>query len=571
MTYRYAFCMLTLFDFRNMTHMYKHFVKFHRKLDELRFSDMYCDVTIVCEETSFRCHRAILAAACPYFHTMFSIQMRESAAESVVLPQMNAETFREVLQFVYTGDTAITSDNICNLIVASDFLNLESMEDLCVQYIQEGSQIKHILKILSFAYAVDKLSLVDALVDYVVRYFKQFLESKEFCEIPFQFLHRMLINPKCVDKLELSTFARDDLRDAIIRWIKHSEEERLSYIDKLIELGQFEDAPSAKFEFICALTSDKSSQTEKEVHFESLIAENENLLSVFIKFRGDNEVSDLDRVKVYQINKDPVSVSMCKAWVSEFCHTYMKCVAINNSSLYCLNYSQRGMEFSISSSVDMRSKQILKSPPHDTYAFDLHEMQNNVLLYDMKVNDLHSYNRELDEWFPVPQMKKRKKVACVTVCNDTDLIYVIGGGDYGNVFSSPSNTVQVLDYRVGKWWELPQTITKHMAGATCSYRGKIYVISGASRQEISNCEVYNPVAGKWELIESPDAAFNHHRLIPYENELWVVGGMRNLEYNLGVHIYNPVSNKWRFSDLYTKFKCGRVFDVLDSVIFQFYQ
>ena len=56
-------------------------------------------------------------------------------AESVVLQEMNAVTFQEVLRFIYTGDALIKSDNIFSLIVASDFLCLDGLEELCIQYL----------------------------------------------------------------------------------------------------------------------------------------------------------------------------------------------------------------------------------------------------------------------------------------------------------------------------------------------------------------------------------------------------------------------------------------------------
>ena len=99
----------------------KHIAKFYSKLDEFRNLEKYADYTIVCEQTNFRCHRVALASACPYFDTMFSIEMMEKNVESVTLPGMSSVTFEEVLRFIYTGTAAINTDNIYSLIVACDF------------------------------------------------------------------------------------------------------------------------------------------------------------------------------------------------------------------------------------------------------------------------------------------------------------------------------------------------------------------------------------------------------------------------------------------------------------------
>ncbi len=53
---------------------------------------------------SFHVHRAILAARCPYFHTLFSAGMADSAVRELPLPDADPDAFAVLLQYMYGGE-----------------------------------------------------------------------------------------------------------------------------------------------------------------------------------------------------------------------------------------------------------------------------------------------------------------------------------------------------------------------------------------------------------------------------------------------------------------------------------
>ncbi len=52
---------------------------------------------------SFRAHRAILAARCPFFRTLFDSGMADSAARVLPLPDADTDAFAVLLQYMYRG------------------------------------------------------------------------------------------------------------------------------------------------------------------------------------------------------------------------------------------------------------------------------------------------------------------------------------------------------------------------------------------------------------------------------------------------------------------------------------
>ena len=55
----------------------KHRQELLERLDILRKHDSFCDVTIAVKDKEFKAHRAVLAAASPFFLTLLTSNMKE--------------------------------------------------------------------------------------------------------------------------------------------------------------------------------------------------------------------------------------------------------------------------------------------------------------------------------------------------------------------------------------------------------------------------------------------------------------------------------------------------------------
>ncbi len=53
---------------------------------------------------SFRVHRAVLAARCPFFRTLFNAGMADSAARELPLPDADPDAFAVLLRYMYGGE-----------------------------------------------------------------------------------------------------------------------------------------------------------------------------------------------------------------------------------------------------------------------------------------------------------------------------------------------------------------------------------------------------------------------------------------------------------------------------------
>ncbi len=55
-------------------------------------------------QRSFRVHRAVLAARCPFFRTLFNAGMADSAARELPLPDADPDAFAVLLRYMYGGE-----------------------------------------------------------------------------------------------------------------------------------------------------------------------------------------------------------------------------------------------------------------------------------------------------------------------------------------------------------------------------------------------------------------------------------------------------------------------------------
>ncbi|KAJ7990809.1 hypothetical protein DPEC_G00290760 [Dallia pectoralis] len=76
------------------------------KFDKMRKRELLCDITLIVEDVQFKAHKALLAASSGYFSLMFTAE--EQISQSTYrLEGMAADTFRAVLEFIYSAQVSV--------------------------------------------------------------------------------------------------------------------------------------------------------------------------------------------------------------------------------------------------------------------------------------------------------------------------------------------------------------------------------------------------------------------------------------------------------------------------------
>jgi len=105
-------------------------------VSQLQLSSSLVDVTITCSSgQTIRCHKIILAAASPYFQTLFS----ENTAKHpvVLLPHVDFPELQDVVQYVYRGEVSLPHARLPAFLSLSRSLQLSGLEQFVKKDIKD--------------------------------------------------------------------------------------------------------------------------------------------------------------------------------------------------------------------------------------------------------------------------------------------------------------------------------------------------------------------------------------------------------------------------------------------------
>ena len=102
------------------------------RLDILRKNESFVDVKLLVKDKEFAAHKAVLAAASPFFLSLLTSDMRESKEHliRIELEKATASVMEDVLQYIYTGNVSVTEENAHNLMATADYLLLPGLKTM---------------------------------------------------------------------------------------------------------------------------------------------------------------------------------------------------------------------------------------------------------------------------------------------------------------------------------------------------------------------------------------------------------------------------------------------------------
>ena len=156
------------------------------QMNELRKEGAFCDVIIECDDgETFQGHRIVLASASPYFRAMFSHNMQESQQKLVKIRQIESRVMDELFNFSYTGKAKLVAkehDFVESLLLASNMLQFQQVEDACVKFIREHVTVKSLYKFWQLAQEHPQIALNSVINDFIVKHFAKVVQTPGNCQ-----------------------------------------------------------------------------------------------------------------------------------------------------------------------------------------------------------------------------------------------------------------------------------------------------------------------------------------------------------------------------------------------------
>ena len=107
-----------------------------KDMNDLRVNGSFVDVTFVVGQRRFPAHRNVMAAAHPYFRTMFQSGLEESRTPDVEMVT-EPDAFAVFLEYTYTGVALIGEDNVLPLFLFSKLIGEHCLRDECLKVMEE--------------------------------------------------------------------------------------------------------------------------------------------------------------------------------------------------------------------------------------------------------------------------------------------------------------------------------------------------------------------------------------------------------------------------------------------------
>lgn len=211
-----------------------------KQFNELRTTtgNGLCDCIIMVEGNPHPIHRSFLAACSPYFRALFTSNMKESTSAFVDIRGISDQTFKLIINFMYTGEIALSETNITDIYPAARLFQLELLQKICCDYFLNQLCASNCLGIWRYACTFSDSHLERCSWTYLCSNFVEVAKNEEFLNASKSEICR-IISSDCLDLVnELDTYS------AVVRWIQHDLSSRKTQFANLLSNIRFSLLPT---------------------------------------------------------------------------------------------------------------------------------------------------------------------------------------------------------------------------------------------------------------------------------------------------------------------------------------
>ena len=500
----------------------------------------YNDVTIVVKGTEFPCHRCILAAYSGYFKTIFESDFSERYSRKIQLTgplddEITQMTFNIVLDFCYGKKSIVTSENVYDVTLASDYLQVDNLKMQCVDFMRTSLGPNNWLKIYRCAVKLNQKSLIKSClqnfaavsncIDFknflfeeffsVVKHLKTELKSaklfqtilswvKETDETDQHYFFEKLMELVDFNSMNVGYLQKTVLQEnlaissiPILQKLTHVLANRLQHNEASILIAGGDGKSSTSFEkyYPSTKTFSKCNSSPKPCDSAAVAVQDGYL---YVAGGKCNEAN----IQIYDVNDDHW---VCEEGVLRTSRTEAA-AAVINGKLYIVggmnNFFQRlssTESFQINGTAC--SPQSRDSVPKLKHARSFHSAvarKDSIYVIggfdgDFRLNSCESLNVVSRERRDIASLHKARNALAAVLFEDH--IVAIGGFDGKDSLSA----VESYSFAFNQWTVTRSMMIARSALCACVLDNKIYVVGGHRSNTI---EVYDPRLLSWKLFEN---------------------------------------------------------------------
>ena len=129
------------------------------------------------------------------------------------MKDIDPDVLDRIVEFIYTGHLDVTVDNVQDLLAAASLIQLESVQEICCEFLKEHLEPANCLGIRNFAEANGCTQLTEAVDVFARERFVDVYCGDEFLSHPCEHLISIISSD------ELNVTSEKEVYLAVIRWV----------------------------------------------------------------------------------------------------------------------------------------------------------------------------------------------------------------------------------------------------------------------------------------------------------------------------------------------------------------
>ena len=203
-------------------------VELMKRLNMQRQQSYFCNITLIAKEgNEFMAHRNVLSAASPFFSKLLQSEMKETEEGVIRFEEISESILGVIVKFIYTGSIEVNRKNAKNLIIAADYLLLESLKIISGRFLQKQMTTFNCISTFHFAEKYRCEELVLRSTKFIQDNFTSVATSDEFLNLEAAEVE------KWISSENILVAAEEDVFRIIVNWVEQNNGERKDKFEQL--------------------------------------------------------------------------------------------------------------------------------------------------------------------------------------------------------------------------------------------------------------------------------------------------------------------------------------------------
>ena len=500
-----------------------------KRLDTLRRNERFCDVTVVVQGKEFATHKVVLSATSPFLLRLLENKMVESKEEIIRLnlEETTASVMEDVLEYIYTGNVAVTADRAHNVIATADYLLIPSLKTLCGRFLQQMLTTENCIHTYFFAEKYHCQELLEKSREFINHNFTAVMATDGFLTLDSKQVTEFISSDDIVVNSE------DEVYKAIVKWVSQNKTARKGEFAGLFcQIRLISISRDLLFDAIKWITNATDEDVGRpprkclETHTDAILACGGRKTLCYLP----------ERKKWYKL-ADSLFEHQHHSITRYHDDVYIVGGENVTSGVRLLEYYLPSSNRWVGFRNELRETQVSSLVVLKGYLYATIQQTGHYAN-----TPVHKYDAKNNSWGKIPDPPNRRAYVCGV--SDGNHLYLIGGRRGYNVFA----TTQQYDPDENRWKRVADMIEARADAFGVAANGKVYVAGGTGRHdhEVKNaCEVYNPLTDNWELIGNMHVSRKCGSMVCLKGALYILGGINSRSRELSVEVYDADRNEWR--------------------------